>query len=153
MVAIKESELNNVIGPRHPVGVVVFDSEQKKVLLVKHGPKASRKEGLFGIPGGRPRPLETVADAALRELAEETGIAAERQHLIRLGGVYRGILKRENGDKHYLLDVVIATSHSGELTKSDETEPLWANIHTLNRRKRLMPSVEDIVNDALRMVK
>jgi 8-oxo-dGTP diphosphatase len=45
------------------------------VLLVKRG--RVPKEGLWSLPGGMIEPGETAPMAALRELKEETGIAAE----------------------------------------------------------------------------
>ncbi len=59
--------------PHHPrvgVGVVVWHGE--KVLLIKRGkpPRA----GQWSLPGGAQELGETLADAALREIGEETGL-------------------------------------------------------------------------------
>ncbi|MDR3511717.1 MAG: NUDIX hydrolase [Caulobacteraceae bacterium] len=51
-----------------------------EVLLIRRG-KAPRM-GEWSIPGGRMELGETAAQAALRELAEETGVAAELLGLI-----------------------------------------------------------------------
>lgn len=55
------------------VGCVVTDAEGRFLLserLAKHG------KGQWSFPGGKPNPGESPADAALRELEEETGIEA-----------------------------------------------------------------------------
>jgi ADP-ribose pyrophosphatase YjhB (NUDIX family) len=46
-----------------------------RVLLIERAKPPAK--GLFTFPGGRLEPGETMAEAVLRELAEETGITAE----------------------------------------------------------------------------
>jgi 8-oxo-dGTP diphosphatase len=60
------------------VGVVCLRGDQ--VLLIKRGKPP--REGQWSIPGGRMEWGETVTDAALRELREETGVEAELLGLI-----------------------------------------------------------------------
>ncbi len=62
------------------VGVVCLRGPQ--VLLIRRG-KPPRM-GEWSIPGGRMEMGETVADAALRELREETGVTAELLGLIEV---------------------------------------------------------------------
>mmetsp|Transcript_692 Transcript_692/g.1000 ORF Transcript_692/g.1000 Transcript_692/m.1000 type:complete len:411 (+) Transcript_692:64-1296(+) len=64
-------------GPTHQVGIgalVLHPSDSTKMLLVqeKTGPAAARK--LWKMPTGIADPGEDVADAAVRELEEETGL-------------------------------------------------------------------------------
>jgi ADP-ribose pyrophosphatase YjhB (NUDIX family) len=62
------------------VGVNVAVSHNGRVLLTK------RKDfGVWCLPGGGVDPGESVAQAALREVAEETGLEV---HLSRLVGIY-----------------------------------------------------------------
>ena len=73
-------------------GVVVFD-ERRRVLLVRH------VEGVWTTPGGAIEPLESPADAAVREAFEETGVEVE---LLRVLGVYGGpdfVVRYANGDE------------------------------------------------------
>ncbi len=57
--------------PRVAVGAVVFN--RRRVLLVRRGKAPGY--GLWAIPGGSVRLGETLAQAAEREVREETGIA------------------------------------------------------------------------------
>ena len=54
-----------------------------KVLLIQRGHPPY--EGAWALPGGFVQPDENLADAAARELFEETGIGHKRSHLLQLG--------------------------------------------------------------------
>ncbi|QYC45411.1 Bifunctional NMN adenylyltransferase/Nudix hydrolase [Nonomuraea coxensis DSM 45129] len=54
------------------------------VLIVERG--AEPYAGSWALPGGFIRPDEDLAEAAVRELAEETGVAARPAHLEQLAG-------------------------------------------------------------------
>ncbi|PZS16479.1 MAG: NUDIX hydrolase [Pseudonocardiales bacterium] len=53
-------------------GGIVFD-DAGRLLLVRRGRPPD--QGSWSIPGGRCRPGESVRDACVRELAEETGLS------------------------------------------------------------------------------
>ena len=61
------------------VGAVIKD-DRGRLLLIKrgHAPGA----GLWSLPGGRIEPGETDAEALVREMREETGLAIEAGQLI-----------------------------------------------------------------------
>lgn len=58
--------------PVNCVGVICFRGDD--VLLIKRGKPP--RQGDWSLPGGRIEPGETQAEAALRELFEETGVTA-----------------------------------------------------------------------------
>ncbi len=60
-----------------------------RLLLVHPGGPffAKRDDGWWSLPKGEPEPDEALIDAAIRELAEETGVIVPRDALIPLGQV------------------------------------------------------------------
>lgn len=63
-----------------PVASAVVLSEERQVLLVKR--RNEPKRGMWCLPIGFAELHETIAEAALRELHEETGIGGEILHLL-----------------------------------------------------------------------
>ena len=106
---------------RAGVGVVIW-GPGRSILLEKR-----RDCGWWGLPGGRVEPGESLSDAAIREVAEETGLTVEITHLI---GVYsspdgRIVMYPDNGDVVQLIDVIVeARVRSGQLRCSEESEEL-----------------------------
>lgn len=86
------------------VTIITFDS-QNRVLLVKHADK-----GLWVAPGGSIEPNETPADAAVREMWEETGRFVELTGIL---GVYGGpefLVTYANGDQTTYVMIVFRAS-------------------------------------------
>jgi 8-oxo-dGTP diphosphatase len=104
--------------PRPAVGVVCVRNDE--VLLIQRGKPP--REGEWSLPGGRIEWGEAAAAAALRELAEETGIKAE---LVGLIDVVDGIFAaRQSGEvwAHYVLVDYAARWLSGEPTAGDDAK-------------------------------
>lgn len=53
---------------------VAVINDQKKLLILRRGNSAPWMPGKYCLPGGRIEPNETLLNAAIRELREETGI-------------------------------------------------------------------------------
>jgi 8-oxo-dGTP diphosphatase len=72
--------LNGMPGSVIPcVGAVIKD-DQGRLLLIKRGHDPGA--GLWSIPGGRIEPGETDAEALVREMREETGLAVQAGPLL-----------------------------------------------------------------------
>ena len=83
------------------------------MLLIRRGKPP--REGEWSLPGGRVEWGETVEAAALRELAEETGVEAQLTGLIAVvDGLFPG------ADHHYVLIDYAARWIAGEPRAGDD---------------------------------
>ncbi|MFW2341160.1 NUDIX hydrolase [Brevundimonas sp.] len=97
--------------PVATVGVICLRGDQ--VLLIRRGNPP--RLGEWSLPGGRVEPGETLREAALRELFEETGVEAELGPLV---DVVDGIFP-ESG-RHYVLIDYVARWTAGEPVAGDD---------------------------------
>jgi ADP-ribose pyrophosphatase YjhB (NUDIX family) len=79
--------------PTVAVGVVARDPGGRLLMVLRGRPPA---KGTWSLPGGRVEPGETMAAAALRETAEETGLA------VGIGEV-AGVVERIGEGFHYVI--------------------------------------------------
>lgn len=98
------------------VTTLVFD-EADRVLLVEHG-----DTGRWVAPGGGIEPGETPADAAVREMEEETGL---RTRPVRVLGVFGGdafVVRYRNGDEVAYVMTVFEAQVVGGTLRADGDE-------------------------------
>jgi ADP-ribose pyrophosphatase YjhB (NUDIX family) len=129
------------------VDVVVRDREGR-VLLEK------RKDcGLWGLPGGRLDPGESVTQAGIREVNEETGFTIRVDRLI---GVYSTptpdrLIHYPEGLTHSIDVVLEGTILHGTLTHSDESEAVAFHEPTA-LPPDMHPAAQQVIEDLLRGV-
>lgn len=83
--------------PAPAVAVVAQDDRGRYVMCrIKDG----ANDGFWGFPGGKVDPGESPAEAAVRELREETDLAARRGRVTRAG--YFRYDRWENVGQHYI---------------------------------------------------
>jgi len=117
-----------------------------KLLLVRrsHKPDAGR----WGFPGGKIEPGETVLAAALRELAEETGVAADAVEVLTAVDVIR----RDGQTLHHLLIAVLCRWRRGDgIAASDAHETGWFDLAAIAGLDK-SPDVERVAKLALERV-
>ncbi len=108
--------------PVRPVACVgVVCRRGDAVLLIRRG-RAPRL-GEWSIPGGRVETGETVRDAALRELREETGVTARIDGLIDVvDAVWPQPGPADLVTRHYVLIDFAATWIAGEPVAGDDAD-------------------------------
>ena len=116
--------------PAYPIpGVAGIVVREKEVLLVMRGREPSK--GKWGIPGGVVEVGETVEEAVVREVREETGCnCIPIKHLTTFDSIRRD----EDGRVHwhYILFEYLCRYVSGELHASDDAaEARWISLNDL----------------------
>lgn len=110
--------------PQAPiVGIGVVCLRGDDVLLIRRGKPP--REGSWSLPGGRQKLGETVREAALRELSQETGIEAEIGPLL---DVVDSVTRDSDGRVryHYTLVDYAAVWRAGEpRAGGDAAEARW----------------------------
>jgi mutator protein MutT len=109
-----------VNGPEVCVGAIAVDAD--RLLLIRRGRGAAAGE--WSIPGGRVEPGETLAEAVVRELAEETNLEGVCNDLV-------GWVERISEDTHYvILDFRVDVLDARDPVAGDDAaEAAWVSLH------------------------
>jgi 8-oxo-dGTP diphosphatase len=134
------------IFPR-PAALAIVPRDGKVLLVRRANPP---DPGRWGFPGGKIEWGETVAQAAIRELAEETGIRAEPlQALDVLDTIVRG----PDGalEFHYVLVAYLCRYLDGEPIANDDVhEAGWFDLARIETGPEpFLPRVADLARRAL----
>lgn len=135
--------------PLPRIGVSACVWRDGKVLLVERGKDPWK--GKWSLPGGGLEFGETVREAAARELAEETGIAAD---LVKLVDVDDAIMHDEAGRAIAHYSIVCFTGHwlRGEAEACDDvTNVQWAERAALDEID-MTPGTADYIRQAWKLL-
>ena len=124
---------------------IIFDRSRQKVLLTRRA-----DNGWWCLPGGIMEAGESVTEACLREVREETGPSVR---IIQLVGVYSDphrITEYSNGNKYQFVSLSFdAEPFEGELGTSEETTDCrYFSLAEIEKMQVLEPHREQIA-DAL----
>jgi 8-oxo-dGTP pyrophosphatase MutT (NUDIX family) len=112
-----ESDYEKALGVRPSVSAVILDRRGRLLLQQRSD------GGQWGLPGGSVEIGESVAEAVVREVREETGLTVRPRRII---GVYSDpalqVVRYPDGNVwHYVNVCFECTRQSGALTTCDET--------------------------------
>ena len=128
------------------VGVIVFRDHE--VLLIQRNKEPNK--GQWSIPGGRQMLGETAAEAARRELLEETGVKVDRLLLV---DVVDAIIPDVEGKikYHYTLVDYMGQWQSGESRPGDDAKEVrWVRLNQLSSYS-LLEKTMNIIQKAAAM--
>jgi 8-oxo-dGTP diphosphatase len=114
------------VRPELCVGAIAVDEERLLLVRRGRGPAA----GSWSIPGGRVEAGETLAEAVLRELAEETGMEGVCDELV-------GWVERMGPDHHFvILDFAVTVLEPREPRAGDDAaEAEWVPLDEVPHRR------------------
>lgn len=128
---------------RPKLGAIAVVHHKERFLLVKR--KKDPNADTWGFPGGHVELGETALEAAVRELAEETGVIGKAEHYLTN---IDAITRDTQGQIlfHYLLAVVVCTYDNGEPVAADDVSDAgWFmpdEVATLNQS----PNVQTVID-------
>ena len=123
--------------PEVCVGAVAVDDDRLLLIRRGRGPAA----GEWSVPGGRVEPGETLAEAVVRELLEETGVEG-------VCGSLLGWVERIGADHHFvILDFAVAVLEATEPVAGDDAlEAEWVPVADVCERT-LVDGLAEFLHD------
>lgn len=122
------------------VGAVLVDDDRLLLVRRGHGPAA----GTWSVPGGRVEAGETLAEAVVRELREETGIEGVCGRLI---GLVEHLPDDDQPDHFVILDFEVAILEAVEPVAADDAaEARWVDLSDV-ADYALVPGLAEFLHD------
>lgn len=119
-------------------GIIIRDN---KILLIKR--KNEPFKDKWALPGGFVEYNETVEDAVIREIFEETGLQTE---IAKLVGVYSDPKRDPRG--HTITIAYLLKIKKGDMKSGDDASDV--NFFSLNQLPHLSFDHDKIINEAIR---
>lgn len=128
------------MSPRPEVCVGAVAVDDGRLLLVRRG--RGPAQGDWSVPGGRVEPGETLGEAVVRELAEETGLDG-------LCGPLLGWVERIGDDHHHvILDFVVDILEPGEPVAGDDAvEAAWVPLADVAEMPDLVEGLAEFLHE------
>ena len=124
-------------GPLVCVGAIAVDADRLLMVRRGHAPGA----GEWSIPGGHVEPGETLAEAVVRELVEETGVEGVCGELVGLEEFFA------DEDHYVILDFRVSVLEGTEPVPGDDAEEArWiplADVAELNLVSGMAPFLHE----------
>lgn len=122
------------------VGAIVFDGDS--VLLIKRDKPPAM--GQWSVPGGKLEPGESLCDACIREVMEETGL------FVKAGNIVAVVERRVESFHYVIVDFIAFIPEAGSkvpCASSDVCEALWVKVNQICQYN-LVEGLERIINKA-----
>lgn len=131
------------------LGVCTAVWRHDRILLVRRGAKPGR--GKWAMPGGLVEFGETLQQAAVREVHEETGLSLSSVLFNRLHEIIRSG-SNNRIERHFVLAMFVACSQQGEAVAGDDAESLgWYTLDELPDLD-LIDSTDVFVQESLKLL-
>jgi 8-oxo-dGTP diphosphatase len=123
--------------PEVCVGAIVVDGN--RLLLIRRGRGAAI--GSWSVPGGRVERGETVREAVVRELREETGLDGECDRFV-------GWVERIGAEYHYvILDFIVRVQPGEAVAGDDATDARWVPVDDVANWPPVVPGLVDFLTE------
>lgn len=123
----------------HSVFTIVIS--EGMVLFVRHTERSQNPTGTYGFPGGKVRTSESPADAAVREVFEETGLRIRPSDLVPLG-THSVQIETKSGREPWTASLYLCKKFRGKVRREeDREEPVWLSIVDVLAGKYKMPQM------------
>ena len=132
VIASDANSVTSRMAARLPVTCAsILAIRDNQALVVKRGKEPSK--GLWALPGGSQEFGETLEQAAIRELNEETGLVAHSADFLT---ILEPMRVNEDGKtiSHYVLAVFVSRNVEGEAFAADDAEEVrWVSLNELGQ--------------------